>query len=514
MDITLSTFEESVQKAFIYIMTAPSYAQKRWKRTRILFFAYMFGCVHVDDLNCIFYDENANLNVSSKESIKNNHRNTLNYLYSKNGYLKNIRHGFYCISASGIKELFSILHREHFFSFDEFGVFERSCRNKSIRPLHASMNGRAVLSFIRCFPDAFLVDPNFDSKARRTDSFYPDASSHVITPDAVIMDHKRNELYFIETDSCEERKNTSLIPKFLRYTDTFQGKQAADTRITIQFSIYKNKEPYQFPDTYDNTVREILALYDFISESLSCPTDFKDFLTSLADHSPDEEPLLHLSHFLNEQLDEEVSSKRHFIDLFSFKNEQILFNKSYFTRRKLLYSCISQLPSLLHFLLQGNRLIAIPLCENEVLYKYLYFEKFSYSIFIENYIRKQQKNISFIAYYNRYKFNDETSGNCIVFCNVYVVKIDGVLHYYILENISEDLGANVRINNILQYIKSFDFTAMHFVCIYNEINHKNASEIISKFKENGLDISFLSHKNFFDMLVAKNSCDTNCEINS
>lgn len=472
------TFEEQLlMKGFVQICTNPDYSEGKLKRYRILYFAYVVGCVGSDELAFIFRKDGM-LNDSIISTQRNLNRSILNGLAKTSkesaAKLKKLENGYYVITPAGTESLIFHLIEKGWISHEMYEYYMKHANYHYVNSQHACMIGRALLSYFRYEAGTYLFEPVFSENAELLFGTYEHEKGAYLIPDGIMSD-KEGEVYFIEADSGHERMRTKLIPKIQRYINSV-CKEAGSSEIllTLHFYLWDSKASKNESEFDIKTLNDLYLLYDFQVNYLHNEIPFPDFLVDLMKYPVSKNSILFPVQKLLSSFDLKQIKCTEDLEKMCVKKTLITEKKtSIISRKKSLSDVAKYIPEFRQYLYRGMRYICTSSnTTNEVL-KCIYFERYM----IQNIIKIIEENIAYIdrviGYKRIKKYYDNITGEIYWFRNVIECVIDGEKADIIIENIEDDLGGKVRVERILNEIKISMERRMMFLLILSDENKIN-----------------------------------------
>ena len=495
MNITTDNLRDAVEKAFLDIVTDGAYCESRWKRYRVFVFSYIFGCIHYTDMFYLFPEESHFSSPKRIPDAVNAHNAALNYLASKK-YLKRLKDGYYCLDTEGIKKLYERLGKCGYVSDISFDVFAASCKKRELYSSHASKSGRLVLSFINSPVKRFLYEPFLDNKGNIVNKIFARSMPIFIIPDAVIHSASSDEVYFIEADSCKERLNTVLVPKFSVYADFMENGASLPSSTTIHFSVWNdfNENVCSIVDPYEYT--NIVTLYAFFKTFSGQDLSFSSYIDALLSYSGENENIARASRFLiNEGVESASSEKELFLKL-EHMGIQKIYTKQFIARRKQIEHCIAVTPKLKNSLLLGARLVCLPFHSYNRLYEFVYLEDDAVLGKTKKFIERTFCGHTILRYDPVASFADDVTGECFYFRNMFTLGgSDGLIHVCI-ENITDDLSGNLRVKKYANFPRKIHSKNFYIYCLYNDFSTEISNVFNTNKEEIEQNIFFVSYSEF------------------
>ncbi len=463
--------EKQLQRAFFKIMTSPLFEERGNRYCRVLFYAYIFGTVHVDDMLQLFGSPIEN-ETKYLEQNRNKNRAYLNY-FCKKGWLIKREKGYYILDKRGKKELLSFLIQNGY--LQEYPVKNE---NKCSLLSHSNKTGKMILSFIQNGYSGFLLGASFDSSGKRTVlNAMEIRRSGMLIPDGFIMDNNAGERIYMEADGCTERMNTKLIPKLQRYLTTVLENDKSASFSTIHFSIWSNDEKATEKCFDVKLLEQIRSLYYFIVNELKISISFECYYSSILSYKGDNDYINNISNKLQKFHLPNVLSINDLNNLYEIQYDKNDYSKQYSSRMKRIEISIKKIPFLEQLLYQGLRIVCMPLNITRKLIPFVYLEHYDLRDRIGKIINSEFPDCKVISYEITHSFCKNTMGDLLTLRNVYKIDINNKIIYLAVENICCDISASFRVNNYLQgcgFNKDMD---LHILCLISKKEH------IEKMKE-------------------------------
>lgn len=509
--------EETISHAFHMVMNSALYIGSRRKRYRIMFFSYMFGCVHIDDVYFMFLNHDEYFSNSQLLACRNKNRALLNYLadrQSQKPFLKKLENGHYILTTAGLNDLLEHLIKNCLLPDSMVSYFTEKQNRKTISTAHASACGWAVLSFIRAFYSPFIIEPPYNNKGMRTVKDRTNAEIPYLYPDAAVYLDKYDEITFIEADRCTERLNSELIPKLKKYQTAFLDPQRGRNKIdyiTIHFFISTPKDHcIENQDNESNILESLQQQFDYLSRSFSqYPITFSDFLHTIKEYDGKSVFFLSLKRYINDICLDNINCME---DLYSAKKSAIIssgeISKQYITRKKTLLKAIDKTPAFKKSLESGNRFICTPLRYSDYILPCIYIEQYDLIASIENALRKKYNNLCLSSFKHVNTYINEASEESFYLRNIYTGIFEGQCIDFAFENISDDLSGYIRVRKILNS-KDTHISNLILVCVFRQ--KKDVMDLYSSipFYNPGIQNIPVYYISYADMLSRPKLLDIN-----
>lgn len=417
--------EELFHLPLLNILQNPYYENTRFKLYRALCYTLLTGCICAKDVYTLFLSPDDLPDTNDFLSNKTKFQSYLSRMANtKNAYLVKEKKDYYTITQAGIECLTDHILQNQSISPD-FVDYLIKCRKKLKFFDHANVCGNCLHSFSKHNRFSFAIEPALDISGKRNTTDYAKA---YLYPDALLhLDHS-NEYVFIEADMATEQLHAALIPKFQRYANILGLSLKNGCNATIHFVIKSkaDKEPH--------LEAEYRTLYDFIS---SFGINEAEFIQKLEDYSGANDVLCRLSRNIEK------------VKTFSYhsKTKGINYSSSFLKRKELCQRIIQELPSLQKVLEMGCRFIISPHEEDLKIIKNNYFNEHNNEL-----IKRILSKLGLCEpsqYLSLKKFSSCSKGNDFYFRNVYFIKSSEKTIHLCIENITDDLGARIRIQNFI-----------------------------------------------------------------
>ena len=496
MKITFSDGETRILDAFYEIMRNPAYARSGRKRCRVLFYCYMFDCIHLDDLGFVFPEETGTPGCPASGTRKNSHRSFLNYL-ARSGWLSRLEGEYYTLTAAGQDLLFESLVSYTLLPSRLKGSFKRPPVSGPAQMSHKSKTGRMVLSFVQAGSGRFAVSPVFDRNAARIPADMAGARrAGCLIPDAFYMFSHCQERFYLEADSGEERMNSSLIPKFHRYLSTVFDPDCTERHCTLHFSLWGKDEKMADNHSSSETLKRMESLYDFIAENFDPSLSFRSYLMALSGYRGKDTYVLPMADFLSNIDLQNVSRKEDLCAAIFSRSFSLACSKQYLSRRKRLALSIEKTPFLKNILCQGARFVCTPLNHTKEFFPYIYLEQYDLKAKTEAGMQSLLPGLKIYSYESLRAFFSPATGETIFFRNVFCGDLSGSSIYLCMENISDDLSGNIRVINYLNNCNSLQLDNIYILCIYNHDSNPDLSGTMALYPAVYNRIFFISYSDF------------------
>ena len=462
-----SFFKNKLFDSFYRIMYDEEFSDRRRKRIRIFFFSYYFGAVTADSLSIIFYDDEE-LSKKNYSEARNCSMSILRYLASKD-LMKQLASDTYILSSKGAIELFNQLLSMKLMSKEDENEFRINQRDCQVHANHASNNGVTVLQFLRHKRYPFEVEPFISCSGEIMPSHSAFFSQKLLSPDAYIYASDNCERYYIETDNCEERLGTQLVPKLQNYQSAvLSANEGTCLEKTILFSIWHKQGLPKVDSEFGINCNEAVSLIDFFATHFSAKITCNELLDALNHYSGNSALICNTQKTIQEICEFQNTTYASIKDTIEFRNLLRAVDKKFVARRETIFKSIPRVSGLKTALLNGTRLICLPIYNQIPFYKFLFFELENHVNFVSLYLRKIH-NFSCNISYSKFKiFQDLKSGENYTFRNVFECQSYKSSSCYIFENITDDFGGYFRVENFLKKRCVSIQENICLVCIYNE----------------------------------------------
>ena len=478
-----NVFYNNLSSAFRYIMFNDKFSKRGFRKFRVLFFCYCFGCIDSSTLFSIFSEYK---DLDSKD-LKISYANTLNYFF-KQGYLYKEKSNYYTISHSGISILYNFINPD--FHLDN-ELFYKNAKIIKLFCNHALVSGIAALTLAQITPCVIKAEvPLTDFYA------VPDLKNkNLLYPDITINNLSTNENVFIEADCSTERKHSALIPKLQNYVNFLDINESNYN--TILFSLWNRDTDYELSYKISFSLNYYISLFDFFKELTNSDLSVFDFLSKALEQGT---CYSFTDFFIFSELATLISSN--YINPDSIKLENIFyyllikktFNERFFSRQKYLFETYRFLSNFKPFLLNGLRFISLPVTSNNLFYKLLVFDDIFNRKIIDFLLTKHNIYYTIKTHNSMHIFNSFSINISYVFRNVFEVDFNGHIHYFAIENISEDLGGYYRSKNYASKFSNYPISNLTLICVYNNFKTCDILDFV-KFRYPHCDfIQFLSYE--------------------
>lgn len=450
MDTKLLSIDANLINAFHYIMENEQYSRRRWKRFRIFFFSYMFGCVCVDDLFNIFYNENQNKTDTTNEELRKAYRTLLSYRSANTERgMEKIKEGYYTLSDTGTRLLFDELKACNFYEEDFWDRFFLNRNRKLLSVAHSCNTGNMVLSVYRTLHCLFLVEPMIGLDGTILSYEAGAKQANCLLPDAYVPEDTTGERYYLEADSSKERRSSNLIPKFSRYAATLSSRSVAPYTSTIQFSIWSDREGMIKDPKSVTLLSDLRSSYGLIKQ-LSCETiSFENWISALSSYQGDNEYYRSLSDRIQALHIRDNTGLQNIDALSQLSVIESHQTKSFCTRANYIHQSARETPGINNLIFSGVRFVYLPLSVTDMLLKYIYLEAYNYSSKIEQIFHEELADFNVLSYQKIIHLSDEITGQSYSFRNGYTCAFGDNSFNIIIENISHDFSGRDRVCNLL-----------------------------------------------------------------
>jgi len=459
-------------------------------------FAYCFGCIETEDMSFVFADDEDEYKSKPLKDIEHNHAQVLSYL-AKGGFIEKIKDGYFILKNKGLKEMYDYLFSNsmlHDISFDCF------CNNR-IRTLshfsHSSKSGRTALLFCNSYNYNFLCEPVLDIYGNLVQGELSSYHNKVFVPDSILyLDCKASEEIYVEADSSEGRLNSNILPKLHNYSEIIFKNKPYHTFSTIHFSVWNER---QHNSSYCSLLYEeekIHSLISFIME-MNPDSDYASCFKLIKNYTSNYYDARALSDFIKKYDLDCITDKETLSIQIQSAQFNDIFDKSFLMRQESLFNYAQEKQFFCQGLYEGNRFVCLPVNSNKKLLDFVYFEHCNSEDILLVFSNVLNANIELISHENIYSFFDEINNKTFRFRNVFLCNINGKKKYIIIENISDELGGKLRINNYRQYPRkcSFDEEVIVF-CLYNNYSESEMKSCRNDESAKFRKINFLSYKEF------------------
>ena len=442
--------------AFAYICSNRDYYEGKNKRFRILFFAYMIGCISPDDLAFLFQKEDLLTNEQISKQ-RNLNRSILNSLAKTTkmsaAKLKKLENGFYVIMPSGIENLLFHLREKGLITEDSHEHFVKSANYRYVNCQHASMTGRALLSYFCCQGISYYIEPPLTENSELVFGKDRNEKTVYLIPDAMVRTD--DEIFCIESDSGHERIKGKLVPKIQRYASSLCSETANyDMLFTLHFYLWNYKENKSSTEVDQTALKSLSELYDFQVNQLHSSIDFSDFAKKILEYESDKNTTFWtikkaLTGFDFDEINNVEKLNKLCLEQTLLNNEIKFFSN----RKKALYSAIKSAPQFEEYLVRGMRFICTSPNTSSAVLKCTYIKEKTALNIMQIANEKMLSVERIIRFINIKKYTDNTSGTSYWFRNVIECIICEKRVDVIIENIDDDIGGMLRVNRINNNIK-------------------------------------------------------------
>ena len=455
------------------------YKEKGMQCYKFYLFIFFWGCIREVDYPYIFSDEEIIHEKSGKE-LKNIFRNRINYWVQKKEIEKIDQDGF-ILTKNGIKKLYEHLSEFYPRDFKEI-VYEDFKNRYSARRTnvnHTSNIGITVLKLSKLIESAFWHEPMLDYVGDKLAGTFFRYNDCMLIPDAVVYT-SLGETIYVEADNCTERKNTSLIPKFSKYSSIMNRENENYVNETIHVSVLHDHNVENFESKYYN-YSKVMKMYRFITDDIGYEMPLNPWLFFLTVYEGNYEPAVQCSDYLKNIVGEkEKISSEELIRLISLGDLYDLFDKYFASRQKYIFEAAASCPYLCQNLLRGVRFICLPMHIPNYLLPCIYIEHMKDNE-ISKFFKKRFKFDNLKYLFDRKVFEDYGTGEIYTFKHVYLLTEKNEKYYIAVENISDDYGGRLRVKNYVKNLLDIS-ERLYVVCLYNKRILDNPSSLFRNHK--------------------------------
>ena len=463
-----NNFNILINDSFRHIMYNHKYSQRGFRKYRVLFFCYTFGCIDSSVFFSLYPEDEI---IDTKEQ-RISYANSLNYFY-KQKYLKKEKNNYYTITRKGILSLYKYLTSMHSLEQDSFishaKVIKLFCN-------HAIVYGITTLSYARAVHCSFQTEVPLSSL-----HIFPEVYEYnLLYPDVTIRNYTNNNILYIEADCSTEKRTSALIPKLTNYVNYFMNINSFSN--TIHFSIWESSENYELLNSLSFSLNHLINLYSFCNDLCGINISLNLFLRKAFNLkkinnlfsflTPVDFASLLGSNFFNEN----DTKFDNILNYFLVKNS--LSNK-FFSRQKYIFESYKSIPNFKHLLSNGLKIICAPFSSSNIFNNLLLYNNNFNTILFNYFMLKYSIIYEDFTHYFIYDFSDIYIDISYIFRNVFSTNISGKEHFFAFENISEDLGGYMRSRKYAANYSNYPLRDFTLICIYNNFTKNELLDFVT-----------------------------------
>ena len=442
------------------------YKEKGMQCYKFYLFIFLWGSIREVDYPYIFSDEEVIHEKSGKE-LKNIFRNRINYWVQKKEIEKIDQEGF-ILAKNGIQKLYEHLSEFYPADFKDIAYKDFKSRYSARRTNvnHTSNIGITVLKLSKFIESVFWHEPMLDYAGDMLAGTFFRYNDCMLIPDAVVYT-SLGETIYVEADNCTERKNTSLIPKFSKYSSIMNRENENYVNETIHVSVLHAHNSEDFESKYYN-YSKVIRMYKFIIHDMGNKMTIDQWLTFIMSYQGNYEPAVQCAEFLKNIAGEsEFVSSKELMHLINRGNLYDLFDKYFASRQKYIFEAAASCSYLCQNLLRGVRFICLPMHISDYLLPCIYIEymkKQEIADFLECKLKFDFDDLKCL--FDTKVFEDYRSGEIFTFKHVYLLNNREEKYYIAFENISDDYGGRLRVKHYVKNLLDIS-ERLYVVCLYN-----------------------------------------------